>query len=250
MNHRRRPQRWNEKPSWKFEKDLVADFMALARRTGFRCYPETSNFDVLLVREDGFQVGVQAKLTSTVNVIAQAVIHPYAQRGPDVVAVLVPTPSNDFNTVCLAMNILVIDGRRVWRERDESEHRAARSSFAFQFEDHIRSMTPRVFKGGRVWFPPFEPDTDGGVPAPKSMTPWKLGAARICNILRARGYVTRADFKTLDVSIGWWTRKHFGVLEMFEKVGKELRYRLKEGAKHPDDEFTWVRDGLAREGVS
>lgn len=60
------------KSPWSRETDLVADFAAFAQRSGWVAYPETGEWDLLIVRpEDGFQIGIEAKLSLNAIVLAQ-----------------------------------------------------------------------------------------------------------------------------------------------------------------------------------
>ena len=95
------------KSKFTFEKetDLCAEFMKRVP-SEWVVYPETGGFDIVLVRkEDGFQIGVEAKLKLNGKVISQAAEYAGSwyscQSGPDCRAVLVPdSASSDLAVVC------------------------------------------------------------------------------------------------------------------------------------------------------
>ena len=77
------------------EAALCAQFIELIDKRIWTPYAETQGWDILLVRRvDGFQIGIQAKLSLNIDVIAQAIESSghwsATAAGPDCRAVLVP----------------------------------------------------------------------------------------------------------------------------------------------------------------
>jgi hypothetical protein len=75
-------------------------------------YPETSGFDILMVRKaDGFQIGVEAKLSLNAKVILQAIEPPghwwANESGPDCRAVLVPWKAKGSDLAALLNRLCV-----------------------------------------------------------------------------------------------------------------------------------------------
>ena len=86
--------RGNMETTFAREADLCSTFLALVPDS-WLVYAETGGFDILLVRkEDGFQIGVQAKLRLNAKVVCQALETGRASAitnpNPDCRAVLVP----------------------------------------------------------------------------------------------------------------------------------------------------------------
>lgn len=180
------------------EEELCARFMPLAREAGFRVYPETSNWDILLVEPStGRQIGIQAKLRPNLDVLAQAL--PFAgthmrSDGPDVRAVLIPSTPQAFHVVALHLNLHVYAGALVTSD-------AIRTTF-----DHAHVWE---FKK-REWVPEVEIDMPAGTAGPQRITPWKMAAVTICLRVLDKGYVSPADFRELRINQAWWFQYQFG----------------------------------------
>jgi len=101
------------KPAFASEAALCADFSVAAAAQGWTIYPETSGWDLLLVK-GGTQIGVQAKLRPNLKVLAQAA-QPlqWGRCGPDFLSVLVPDCEGEFRAVAQAAGIMVL-----WKSRD------------------------------------------------------------------------------------------------------------------------------------
>lgn len=202
------------------EADLCAAFIA-ALPDGWTPYAETAGWDILLVRdEDGFQIGVQAKLRLNVDVINQAIEDGgswYAMEPmPDCRAVLVPEEfAGAFDKICGFVGLTVI------RMRSVGEHWSA-----FDLK-HNGRFAPRLPKGddwSEDWrelaptkrhpLPSYVPDVRAGSASPITLTEWKIKALKIAVLIERRGGVTRKDFShfQLDhrrwVAQGWLKVEH------------------------------------------
>lgn len=208
---------------------------AAALAEGWQPYPEQGGWDLLLVLPSGQQVGVQAKLRPNVDVLAQALLSE-RQQGPEVHAVLVPSCSAAFREVALALGVLVLQ--------------------AVDFDAARRSPWARVPKlpelvaGARLhrhrarhWLPPFVPNLPAGVPAPRRVTAWQLGAARLCALLRERGPqgVLVSEIRERGLAPSTWQRR------WLERVpgSRPSRWVQSPGVALPDCDFPWVAAGLS-----
>lgn len=191
------------------ETDLCAAFLKRIPDT-WTAYPETGGFDILLVRkEDGFQVGIEAKLKLNAKVICQA-----AERGgyfyttsagPDCRAVLVPEDaSGEMAQVCRLLGITVL---RQLHPDTAFNYRYNRSVCLPKIDDEYWSddwheLAPEK----RLYVPDYVPDVIAGDSAPLMLTYWKIAAIKIVVTLERRGYVTRQDFKHHKISMPRWTQ--------------------------------------------
>lgn len=170
--------------------------------------PETAGWDLLLVRKaDGVQIGVQAKLHLTPQVVWQAVerysdISPL-RPGPDYRAVLVPqTPTVGASTLGLVAPLIGITVLSL---------QVPRSSGAPGFSPGLPMPEHRWMD--RYWhewsparrekLPEYMPDVAAGVPGPTKLTEWKVIALRMVALLETRP-VTRHDFKALGLDPRRW----------------------------------------------
>ena len=207
-----------EPPPFAKEADLCAAFVAaLGReprphqisRDRWTAYPETADFDLLLVREsDGAQIGVEAKLRLTPHVVAQALPRyrwaPVVE-GPDFRAVLVPWNAVDtgMGDICAALGITVLrvdpDGFRAGRtDQPDFEPDLPHTDSHFR-DDGWFEWAPEK----RCAVPDYVPDVAAGTPAPTKLTPWKISAIKLAVLLEERP-VRRADFVHLQLSPSRW----------------------------------------------
>lgn len=183
---------------------MCARFIAALDTEVWTAYAETCGWDILLVRkEDGLQIGIEAKLKFNARVLNQA-LEEYGcwsadRAGPDCRAVMVPAYENcDLGRLAHYVGVTVISvsaksgrfDRPFWPELP---------GVKFSWEDWHETGTVR-----RHTLPDYVPDVAAGAPAPLQLTPWKIGALRLEAILESRGYVTRADFKHLRVDHRRW----------------------------------------------
>ena len=191
------------------EKELVDTFLGCVNRDIWNVYPETGDFDLLLSRrEDGFQIGVEAKLTLNMKVVAQAADltqgrYGALRPGPDCRAVLVPQKKDrsEFASLLRALQVVVLRvGGRVgspWINKALPDGPAARSEW------------PEHFPETRVLLPEYIPDVDAGVKGPTKLTIWKVKAIKLVILLERRGYLVRKDFARFDLSPSVWTQRQW-----------------------------------------
>lgn len=190
-------------PEFKTEAELCSYFIEAVEKE-WTAYPETAGWDILLVRkDDGFQIGIEAKLRLNAKVLTQTLeeIHwDWIEDGPDCRAVLVPYDcGGDFGLIAEHLAITIIRARRdTWRG----------SKFVPALpkakEDHYRNRHWfEMLPTRRHTLPDYIPDVAAGASAPLKLTDWKVRAIKIA-VLLDRGPIQRADFKALKIDIRRW----------------------------------------------
>lgn len=202
------------------EAALCADFIAWVKRQSgqvvygrripvWTAYAETAGWDILLVAEDGTQIGIEAKLKFNMKVLAQALPERWAHwhdSGPDYRAVLVPDLDHQQANICAHLGLMLF-ARSPHSDFEITDGgRGGRSTTAFapgldlEHADGWHYWSPTK----RCELPEFIPDVTAGSPAPVQLTKWKIAALRICAALEVKGYVTREDFRRLQVDPRRW----------------------------------------------
>jgi hypothetical protein len=203
----------------KSEAELCDEFSDHAVKLGWLVYPETSDWDLLLEREDGSQCGIQAKLKCNLDVLWQAYRGSIMGKAPDSVAVLVPKATEPFLDIALALGVGVI----TLKERMDVHGEILRT---FKWLPGAK----RTDKRDRCWKPEFIPDTPAGVPSPKRVTPWKERAIHCCAILREKGKIRTKEFAHHRMNPRDWL-EHGYVKRLCQGF-----YVIAEGAKLPDED--------------
>jgi len=72
--------------------------------------------------------------------------------------------------------------------------------------------------------PEYVPDVVAGSPSPVQLTDWKIAAIKIAVILEKRGYLTRADFKHINIDHRRWLPSAAGWLVLDE--GRYLKSKF------------------------
>ena len=200
------------------EADLCARFLS-AIPEEWTAYPEWGGWDILLVRkEDGFQVGIEAKLHLNAKVLTQA-LEEYGSwhagsPGPDCRAILVPESEHGYGVIAAYIGITVI---RVYGV----EKRYGRGNVFYpDLPNNLRGHGG-TSESWHEWLPlkrhklpDYVPDVVAGAPAPLRLTDWKIKAIKIAITLETRGFVTRADFKHLSIDHRRWLPSGTGWLSI------------------------------------
>lgn len=205
------------------EADLCASFAESAKTQGFKVYPETSGWDLLLVSEresrigrytvvkKGDVLGVQAKLRPSLEVLAQSIPRHLNSAGPDFILMAVPRTSSAFRTVAQALRIDVV----------------APYTYGFGGDARwdVRPVNRHYFLE-KPWYPDLEVSMPAGTPAPKSLTKWKIAAIRLCLYAETVPHITILDFERFGVSPHRWIEG--GWVEQLPGEGKrkERKYVL------------------------
>jgi hypothetical protein len=202
------------KAAFASEAEMCSAFISVLP-DGWTAYPETEGWDILLVRApDGLQIGVQAKLRLNVDVINQTIEDRWylMSPGPDHRAVLVPGfGASGFGKIADYIGITVISVRA--------------STFTHGPRYDIHPALPAPGDSGRPgdWpqaghvaryrLPDYVPDVPAGAAAPVRLTAWKVKAIKLCILMERRGFVTRGDFRHLDLDHRRWLPSGAGFLK-------------------------------------
>jgi hypothetical protein len=200
-------------------------------------YCEHADWDLLLVhKETGTQIGLEAKLKLNAKVLSQCISRNY-NTGPDYRAVLVPSDGlqNHFIELARYMLIPIVvvsknNDRGSWYHISHNGYHIHMQSSAFPEND-----TPDVYWEERYWHPllpverlkvpEFASHHGAGNAAPIRMTEWKVSAIKLLIILERRGFVTRADMKALKLSPTRWTDGWTGFLILDRENGGWIKCR-------------------------
>jgi len=224
-------------PRYESEAALCDAFTVEARAEGWTVYPETSGWDLLLVRGDE-QVGVEAKLRCNLEVLCQALTPGEHRKGPSRHAVLVPKASGHLITLAAALGVGVASMADIARQHELDGYRKRYG---------MGRKTVRLFvRGSRhwdhpspAWLPPVVPTVAAGVPSPVSLTRWRVQAIKMCILLESADYVTTADFKSLDISHTLWVERGW-IVSTGKRIGRRIMYvrGASPSTPFPTDGFT------------
>lgn len=185
---------------------MCAAFIDAVDKRTWTPYPETADWDILLVRNtDGFQIGIQAKQRLNAKVISQALEDKWGWKvGPDCRAVLVPNRDSDLERIAAYVGLTVIE------VRGPAPKYVTRTPF---YPDLPHEHDPHNL-WNQFWhemapiqrhpLPEYVPDVVAGAPAPVRLTAWKIAAIKVAVLLERRGFITRADFKALGIDHRRW----------------------------------------------
>lgn len=201
------------------EAELVAAFVTWVgeQRGDWRVYPETADWDVLLVGPDGTQIGVEAKLTLNLKVLEQALPESWSRcDGPDFRAVLVPRIGRQHHLAGLFRQIgvtIISDAGSGFFHPSLPDLGVAWSG------DNWQSWIPAI----RCEVPEYVPVVAAGVPSPVKLSEWKVKAIKLLILLERRGHVTRSDMRHLGLSPTRWTAFSYGFLDRCPRLGGYVR---------------------------
>jgi hypothetical protein len=242
VRSRRNPYSRRQCDPFRSEAALCDVFIEKARAEGLVCHPETSGWDVLVVDpESGEQAGVEAKLRPNVHVLFQATRTLEHRPGPDVHAVLVPSATEAFSWVAEELRVTVLEG---WRFIPEETRHAWRCHEPETARGVLFDRTPRWNHPRPEWEPEVEVFQSAGTPGPRSVTPWKIAAVKLCLRLRAEGSVRRHDVlndRVLKASWSLWSQRW---LVGIGKEGRHTLYGPRPGAELPDEMYPRLTEAL------
>jgi hypothetical protein len=188
------------------EGELVDLFLEHVRACGFKAFPETADFDVLLVATEvctgfkaGDQIGVEAKIRANIDVMYQAL--PRRGSGPHYYVILVPDATHQYREIATALGITVVTKEMI------NVSRPGRSIF-----NRIRAR--RHEPTALCWVPDCEiPGMRGGIAGPKKITKWKMNAVKLCMLGVSRGYLRAQDFHEAGIRMDLfvkneWVKQH------------------------------------------
>jgi hypothetical protein len=210
------------KPIYKTEAELCTAYIEWIgdNYPDWTAYPETADFDIVLVHSSGYQIGLEAKQRLNAKVIEQAIEGRRLDCGPDFRGVLVGAGgSSELRAIARALGVQVVqcNGRR---EPGRTHVRKLnRNGDSWSWVSEFSSGPPNLEGRGpvaygdnwpewihhrRLELPDYVPDVPAGVAGPVKLTSWKIKAIKIQIILEELGTVTTAQFKALGLSPQIW----------------------------------------------
>lgn len=207
------------------EAEMVADWLATLRASKqgekWTVYAETAGWDLLLVHVDGYQLGLEAKLSLNAKVLAQALAGSqsyWRDDGPDYRGILVPSGGSQLHigSIARALGLGILSVRP--RERGTWNHIELPDENSFG-----STHWPCWLPSRRCKLPEYVPDVEAGHSAPVQLTDWKIRAIKLMILLERRGYITRADMKALQISPTRWTDHWHGFLAVDKAAGGYVR---------------------------
>lgn len=242
------------------EEELCAAFAPVARAAGWDVHSEVNGTDMLLVATatcsteqleargtgapgrcvvaPGTQLVVEAKLRGNFDVLVQALPpDPYRRNAADFYAALVPTAPSGFRAVASRCGVNTIEAAR-WDGWNEKW--VLNPQLDFLNYRHVRTpgQKPR-------WVPPVLVEAPAGQPSPRSLTPWKLAAVRLCLEFEGRD-IHASDFKAAGIDMKRW-RDHGWLVNTGRKAGRKATYRLcgpDHTPKRPDMDYPEIAAAL------
>lgn len=201
---------------WATEAALFADFRIWVEGQGWVFYAETGGWDAILVRaEDGFQIGVEGKLSVNAKVLCQVLEHDhtYNDGAPDCWAILAPREKTvgGLSMIARRLGVVIIGASppESWKRPKVPtfEPKLPERNDRFATRDEFRSWNwPEHFPDARIKLPDYIPDVSAGRPSPQALTTWKVGALKVMVVLELQGHITRADFKALNMDYRRWVQ--------------------------------------------
>ena len=225
------------------ETELCESFREELEQCGCVVHAETSGFDMLVIGPNGIQIGVEAKTRPNVDVLAQALDRDYwpghALKGPDYRSVLVPRCGARFRAVASALRVVV------WRA---GTSRYGLNNILSAMADPFSLLAKKMAWTYPVpcWVPELDFKLRAGVPSPRSVTPWKIKAVKLCLRLRDKGYVTSLDFNDVGLPLTEFWRLRLRNYGRVKLNGRSyVKYVDRGGPELPDVKNPEIVQGLA-----
>lgn len=211
---------------FKTEAELCQAFLSCIPKA-WVAYPESCGFDIVLVhKESGAQIGIEAKLTLNAKVLVQVTENrERLAQGPDFRAVLVGkiVAENAIIAGRLGVKILTLVPRRdprgyshcLPRGYPESDWVVNRGGDWLPEFAEYKPHRGLSWWSGRDWedeapverlkLPDYVPQVAAGVPSPVKLTDWMIQAIRMCILVQRLGVVSAKHFKDLKLSQSRWS---------------------------------------------
>jgi hypothetical protein len=223
--------------NFRTEAELCAAFIEAVPK-GWIAYPETQGFDILLVHQDGAQIGIEAKLILNTKVLVQVAQDrdsSYHGGRPDFRACLVGRSVAETAALAKIIGVTVLELRA-------SHSRSGKYSI---FPVGLPEM--RAYKAGDYWYggqgpwhdeapaerltlPEYVPHVVAGRPAPIKLSGWTIAAMKACILAARLGYLTRQHFVELRLSPSRW-------FDGYWMIKGETRGQWVPGPSFPTDRF-------------
>lgn len=182
-------------PRIQSEADLCDHAAQVFMADGWGVFPEVGGFDLLLDGPGGFQIGVEAKLRPSAQVLSQAFRRMESAIRPDRALVLVSKSSPDFRFIAHNLGLWVCDVRGL--EADGELWRMCR-------EAPVPKYWEPVAQKKRLEVPPIPLAVGGGRPSPRKLSGWRISALRVCSAVIRDGVVTKSFMSSLKMSPRYW----------------------------------------------
>lgn len=183
-------------------------------------YNETAGFDIVLVHDTGFQIGIEAKLRLNAKVISQILPRRswHEAAGPDCRAVLVGSASSEMMDIVRFLQITPVEVERKGRRSTYRANARKGSEFAswpkLPGAKMMKAFDANIWRRDEDWFdlypekrlplPAYVPDVPAGVKSPVVLSDWKIQAIKVCVIVEKFGTITRAEFRALRINTTRW----------------------------------------------
>jgi hypothetical protein len=202
---------------FKSEADLCALFIREFNAvSGWTCYPEAAGFDVLVVHDDGCQIGVEAKLVLNAKVADQIL--------PSLEDDFKSKPGPDYRMVIVGKITEANAGiaKLLGRQGVPVLHPISTDgiTFSFRIDRHGIERAPIPLFNEQYlfdWNPPLRcqvpmvvSDLPAGVAAPIQLTPWKEAALKVIALMRKQGFIMSKQIAEQGIGTGYWTQPKFG----------------------------------------
>ncbi len=200
------------------EAHLCALFMSeFNSLPGWTCHPEAAGFDVLVVHEDGRQIGVEAKLVLNAKVADQ--ILPslgdefYGKSGPDhrlVIVSKITDASAGIKKMLEHLGVRVLVAQRCSSIRGQDhafgiQHNLFWPEKGFPQWGHYSRMFD-WWPEKRCQVPSVVTKLPAGVPSPVRLTPWKESALHVIAQMRYQGFITAKQISAFGIGVTAWTQ--------------------------------------------
>ena len=206
-----------ERETMKKETELCEVFIREFNAVdGWTCYPEAAGFDVLVVHDDGRQIGVEAKLALNAKIADQ--ILPdcgddfYGSAGPDhrlVIVSKITDASAGIAKMLQRLGVKVLQPRQSWQVSGYEWTFDLRHQLLCYEEGPSFFGRERMFDWSpeaRCHVPSIVTNLPAGVPAPVRLTPWKESALKVIALMRRQGHISAKQIASFGISTTAWTQ--------------------------------------------
>lgn len=201
------------------EEDLCDAFLKTVP-DAWEVYPETAGYDIVLVhKESGFQIAIEAKLRLNPKVLRQVLPSTQfsADIGPDARAVLVSEASEDMEFLARHTGVTVIRMHKVdpksyrrfvdgndgggWQSFPKIPVASGGNRYVSVYErDRWFDLSPLH----RLALPEYVPQVKAGRPSPLVLSDWKISSMKMMYWLEKHGKITRKHFRNLRLNATFW----------------------------------------------
>lgn len=184
------------------EAELCAELIAAATAQGWTAYPETAGWDLVLVRGDGAQLGIEAKLRGSLKLAAQLANQLKRPDGPRWIAAAVPERQLDFETVASAL------GANVLCPPWELKYlRLPMAALDFELVGRLDPSAPLHPFREPLSLPPAPPRVEAGARSPRRADRWKAAGLRVVARIEVRGTISAQELAEIfagQVPVCWF----------------------------------------------